>query len=63
MEVRRWEGNFVIFVYQPHSQDDFLEIGRASFIDDGFGFVAEVVASEAATRGLAQVVHERVHSM
>ena len=63
VEVRHWDSNFVILVHQPHSEGDLLEIGRASFVNDGFGFVAEAVASEAATRALAQVVHERVHSM
>ena len=57
VEVRRWEGNLVLF------ELDIFEIGTASLVDDGFGFVAQHVVSEAATQGLAQVVYERVHSM
>ena len=62
-EVRHLDGNFVILVHQPHSEGDLLEIGRASLVDDGFGFVVQIVIAEAATQGLEQVVYERVHSV
>ena len=62
VEVRHWGGNFAILVHQPHSEQD-LEIGTASLVDDGFDFVIEVVVLDAITRGLAQVLHERVHTV
>ena len=57
MRCRRG-GTFVILVRQPPSESNFL-VGTASTIDDGFGFVIEVVVFESVTIGVDTCcVHE-----